>query len=115
MSNYQILREMYSKETDEQVREKIKTAGIAAKNNPEFGGKEDQNGYCYTCLIEEAREDFYNCDSCAGRYSQKKKKYSNLSTPELQQKILEAGKNWNKSKPQTVDEMTTNQIYNSIL
>jgi hypothetical protein len=61
------LRQLYRQAGDnEALKKRIEAAGVAVKKNPKFGSSQvGGNGYCYTCLIELAREGHYNCEECA--------------------------------------------------
>lgn len=61
------LRELYKTSTPD-MKLKLIPIGKAVAENPKYGSKDlGGNGYCYTCFIEPARDNHWNCEKCASK------------------------------------------------
>lgn len=85
------LRKLWLKTKNQNRRKIIEKAGKDIKAGIQFGSRErGGNGLCYDCNISVARPGCLNCQSCADRmYASTERK----SIPQMQQSLLEMGKN----------------------
>jgi hypothetical protein len=62
------LRAKYDQAATQEQRDRIVTvAELVKSGKTKFGSaKYEGNGYCYECLVNEARENCFTCSECAG-------------------------------------------------